>query len=507
MNNKTKQGIIYYRVSTKTQAEHGYSLDNQRDYCIEKAKHKNIDIIKEFYDAGASAKTINRIGLQNMLSFCTKNKKNIDYLIIYKIDRLSRNTEDYIAIKQILITLSIKLISVTEDINDTPSGKFLANLMASVAQLDNDNKSQRVTDGMKKALEAGKWPHEAPIGYINKQSIIGSKSIELDKKKHRYVKEIFEKYSTGNYTEEEIRQIVNKKGFKTKYGKKVSFQLIHKILINKFYMGVMMSYGGEYQGIHKPIISEDIFYKCQKLLRTKDKNYKITNEDFPLRNFVICGECNRPLTASYSTGKLGKKYPYYRCYNKKCLAKKSLAKKKVEEDFFNYLKEITPDKKYLEAFKIILKDVWENRYKEINKESELLKIKINDLEENKSRLIELVKDNVLDSEDFKKEYNKVKEDLYDKVSTLNEIKVEEFNINDVIDYCFNFISDIPKHWERLNYDKKLKLQGLIFTKNPVYTYPGFETQGLSLIFQQKKTYQDDKSLLVIPRGIEPRFPG
>ena len=507
MNNKTKQGIIYYRVSTKMQAEHGYSLDNQRVYCIDEAKHRNIKIIKEFSDAGASAKTIDREGLQKMLSYCAENKNNIDYLIIYKIDRLSRNTEDYIAIKQILKSLKIELISVTEDINETPSGRFLANLMASVAQLDNDNKSQRVSDGMKNALEAGKWPHEAPIGYINKQSIAGVKSVEVDNKKYKYIKEIFDKYSTGNYTEEKIRKIVNKKGFRTKYGKKISSQLIHKVLVNKFYIGTMVSCKKDYQGLHKPIISEDIFYKCQKLLRGKKSIYKTGSKDFPLRNFIICGKCNRPITGSYSTGKLGGKYPYYRCYNKQCPSKKSLAKKSIEEDFLSFLRDITPDDKYLRAFKVVLKDVWENRYKEVNKESELLKAKIKDLEKNKTRLIELVKDNILDADDFKQEYSIVKEDLLDKTNILNEAKVEEFDINDVIDYCFEFISNIPKHWKRLDYDKKLKLQGLIFDENPIYKYPGFETQGLSLIFEQKKTYQDDKSLLVTLRGIEPRLPG
>ena len=88
------KGIIYYRVSTEDQAQNGVSLEQQKNYCLEYAKNHEIEIIKLFHDDGVSAKTTNRKGLQELLSYCQKNYKNIDSVIVYKIDRLSRNVKD-----------------------------------------------------------------------------------------------------------------------------------------------------------------------------------------------------------------------------------------------------------------------------------------------------------------------------------------------------------------------------------------------------------------------------
>lgn len=127
------------------------------------------------------------------------------------------------------------------------------------------------------------------------------------------IKMIFEKYSTGLFTLEEVRRLANEKGLSTRNGKPISKQNISKIIRNKFYYGIMTKKGVEQKGNHEPLISETTFYKCQKLLRSSgDKAYlpeSKKSEDFPLRHFAICGHCGQPLTASYSRGKSGKRFP------------------------------------------------------------------------------------------------------------------------------------------------------------------------------------------------------
>lgn len=75
--------IIYYRVSTEDQAQNGVSLEQQKKACLEYALNHDIEIIKLFHDDGVSAKTTNRKGLQELLSYCQKNYRNIDSVIIY----------------------------------------------------------------------------------------------------------------------------------------------------------------------------------------------------------------------------------------------------------------------------------------------------------------------------------------------------------------------------------------------------------------------------------------
>ena len=81
------------------------------------------------------------------------------------------------------------------------------------------------------------------------------------------------------------------------------------------------------------------------------------------------------------------------------------------------------------------------------------------------------------------------------------------NIDEAVDYVFGFVGTLPETWIDADFTQKQQLQSLIFPEKPVYTYSGFETPVLSPIFGTKKNHLQDDSILVIPRGIEPRFPG
>jgi len=91
--------IIYIRVSTSEQAEFGYSLKAQKEICQDYAIRNKYKILKVFIEKGESAKTANRTELKNMLSYVKSNKNKIDSLIIYKMDRLSRDIYDTLTIR------------------------------------------------------------------------------------------------------------------------------------------------------------------------------------------------------------------------------------------------------------------------------------------------------------------------------------------------------------------------------------------------------------------------
>lgn len=101
--------VIYLRVSTEEQVDN-YSLDTQEDICRKEAQRKGYKIIKVFREEGRSAKTINgRPELVEMLHFCKKNKKSLGAVIIYRLDRLSRQTSDYLSIRKTLISNKLSL--------------------------------------------------------------------------------------------------------------------------------------------------------------------------------------------------------------------------------------------------------------------------------------------------------------------------------------------------------------------------------------------------------------
>ncbi len=511
MKKQLQRGVIYYRVSTAEQAERGFSLENQREACLHYAKSNGIDVIGEYHDDGISAKTTNRKGLQELLQFCAVKSNNIDCVIVNKVDRLSRDVNDYTSIFTQLKGRGITLISTTEAIDNTPFGKCVGNIMATFAQLDNDMRSERVTAGMKKCIESGRWPFKARIGYINHTDTDGNKSIIVDHKKAPLVRFIFNEFSKGVYTAEEVRQKVNAKGLRSSSGKEVSPQFIHKILSDKFYISIMTMNGVEYPASHESIVSNDIFYQCQKFMRKYDKktnmSLKKKNELFPLRNFVLCGECHRPLTASLSTSHTGKKFPYYRCYNKECNAPKSLSKDKLESEFFDYLKEISPDKRYLKVIRHMALELWEKKYKEMNVSNEQINKEIEVLKEKKRKTFDLLGKGIIDDEDFKEELDRIKTNIQKKEELLHLTPKEDFDLEKAMDMCFNFFLQVPEYWQSAPYTEKIQLQSSIFSKKPSYHYPKFGTPDFSLIFQQKRDSAHAKSLLVAPRGIEPLLHG
>ena len=102
-----------------------------------------------------------------MLKFCLTRRKEIAAVIVYSVSRFSRMTSDHLTTKVYFHKLGIALRSFTEPVGDTPAGRFAETVMSASAQLDNEIKGERTTHGMQAAINAGKWVHRAPLGYVN----------------------------------------------------------------------------------------------------------------------------------------------------------------------------------------------------------------------------------------------------------------------------------------------------------------------------------------------------
>src|SRR5262249_19093071 len=145
-------------------------------------------------------------------------------------------------------------------------------IFASVAQFDNDLRSERTKAGMKEKAIQGLWPWGAPLGYKN--SPIG---LIEDKEKSTYIKKAFEVYAQGGYTMKDIAKKLNKWGFRSKGGKKILSQAVNKMFNNKLYIGIVSvpKWEVEVAGLHTPIISKELFYKVQALKRGRSSNTPI----------------------------------------------------------------------------------------------------------------------------------------------------------------------------------------------------------------------------------------
>jgi site-specific DNA recombinase len=254
-------GIIYTRVSTKEQAEKRLSLDNQKKECKDFAHNKEKVIVPDsniFSDEGESAKFIDRPALQDMLRFVKDNKGKIEILYIWKIDRLARNLGDYYGIKVALAKYGVRIVSVTEPIDDDPVGRFLEAILAAAAQFDNEIRAIRSLTGMRMRVEQGEWPHSATIGYkkVNRSVVIDPEFSEI-------ITDVLVQFSTGTYTVADISRYAFENGVMTKSGKLKPHDAMKRILTNLFYAGYTKNKLSDkiIKGRHTALVDEEIIHK------------------------------------------------------------------------------------------------------------------------------------------------------------------------------------------------------------------------------------------------------
>src|SRR5579875_3350361 len=131
---KPKRAVLYLRVSTEEQADtdyntEGYSLPAQREACVRLSDQLGATVVGEYVDRGESAKSAKRPELQRMLKRL-QEQADVDYVIVHKVDRLARNRKDDVEIDLVIRSSGARLVSASENIDDTPHGKLIRNIMA-----------------------------------------------------------------------------------------------------------------------------------------------------------------------------------------------------------------------------------------------------------------------------------------------------------------------------------------------------------------------------------------
>jgi site-specific DNA recombinase len=177
---KGASAVVYLRVSSKEQAEkggeaEGYSIPAQREACKRKAESLSAFVVEEFVDRGESAKTADRPELKRLLDYV--NEHPVKYAIVHKVDRLARNRADDVAINLALTHAGVELVSVSENIDQTPSGLLLHGIMSSIAEFYSRNLANEVLKGITQKAKNGGTPGKAPLGYLNVRKIESGREI------------------------------------------------------------------------------------------------------------------------------------------------------------------------------------------------------------------------------------------------------------------------------------------------------------------------------------------
>jgi len=312
--------VIYLRVSTKEQAAkdesgEGYSIPAQREACLRHIAERGWSFTEEFTDAGESARTADRPMLKAMLRRVAEG--GVGVVVVHKIDRLARSMEDHVAIRAALRHAGVQLVSVTENIEETASGRLVEGIHALMAEFYSANLAGEIRKGMTQKAKMGGWPTKAPIGYLNVREKIAGKDIAkviLDPGRALLVRETFRLYATGEYSLPELQATMHAKGLTSPYARRpgapVSVSKLAELLTNPFYIGVVQWGGVRYEGQQKALIAQSLFDSVQETLRARDvAGVRQRRHEHYLKGLLHCGECGRRLSLTLAKGR----YLYFYC--------------------------------------------------------------------------------------------------------------------------------------------------------------------------------------------------
>jgi DNA invertase Pin-like site-specific DNA recombinase len=497
--------VIYVRVSTKEQTEN-LSLPTQLRACEEYCRRQGYDVLERFHEEGESAKTTDRSQLQALLKYCRTHKGTVHFVVVYNLTRFAREKYDHFALRAHLKSLGISLRSATEPIDDTSTGKLMEGVLAAFAQFDNDVRSDRTRAGMKAALELGRWTFPAPLGYLNAPKW-SSTSLVHDPERGSLVRQAFEDLATGQFTKQEVIARVTVAGLRSRKGLTISPQSFGQMMRNPIYAGKIESpdYGVSTKGNFEPLVDEATFYRAQAVL---DGRVVVTgprqrnHPDFPLRGFVRCETCGRPLTGSWSKGRNGH-YAYYHCQTK-CRAV-NVSNAVLEGAFADELALLQPSAGYMRLVKDRILCIWEQRRAEAKDRTVEQEKRVKLVQQKLDRLDDaFLFAQSIDAKTYERQRDRLREEL-----TLAQIDhhaeaTDELDVQGILAFAERILPRASDLWVQASLDYKQRLQSLFFPEGIAYDGNRFNRTAVTApLFNYLAPSESADEKMVTRTGIEP----
>lgn len=498
-----KLAVIYVRVSTTEQADEGNSLVTQEKACREYAV-KNGFVIPEdgvFIERGESAKTADRTQLQKMLAYCAQKKNGIVAVTVYKIDRLSRNTDDYSQLRLLLKRYGVAIKSTSENIEDTPVGRFMENTMANIAQFDNDIRAERCSNGMREAVREGRYVWGASVGYSNVR--VADKATIAPSEMAPLVKRAFELVATATYPTDEVWRMICKEGLLKKNGKPVSRNYFYEMLRNELYVGWIEKFGERHKGKFEPVVSEDLFAQVQRVLKNKGhkvQQYKADNPDFPLRRFVF-SPTGLKLTGSWSSGRSAK-YAFYRFGGAGGNFQRDEFEKKFAIKMDSYAFE-SPD---IAKLKRLVREKFHRATEDERKEAHAMEIRLTELAEEQTALVRKNIKGILSDTVLQRELARIEKTELEIRSTLAMQANDAGSPEEAVAFASEYLEQPSKVWKKSGITTQTKLQWFQFPSGIVFDGEEFGTAEVSSVFKAKEAFLPPLSATVDRTGLEPATP-
>ena len=318
--------VIYARYSSDNQREE--SIEGQLRECKEYADQNGITVVRTYIDRALSAKTDSRPQFQQMIHDSATH--TFEAVLVWKLDRFSRNRYDSAHYKRILKNNRVHVVSVTEPISNTPEGIMLESLLEGMAEYYSAELAEKVSRGHKEnALKAKFNGGPVPLGY----RIDSEHHYQIDPNTAPVVQEAFHRYAAG----ESIRSIIeslNARGIRNSRGNPFTKNSFQTLLKNRRYLGEYRYKDTVIPDAIPAIIDPDCFDAVQRRceIHRQAPAHNKADIHYLLTTKLFCGKCGTMMAGESGRSHTGTVHCYYKCGTRKRSGKEACSLKPVRKE-------------------------------------------------------------------------------------------------------------------------------------------------------------------------------
>ncbi len=319
--------VIYARYSSHNQTEQ--SIEGQLHDGYEYAQRNGYTVIAEYIDRALTGTKDNRPDFQRMIH--DAEKKQFEYVIVWKLDRFARNRYDSAIYKAKLKKYGVRVLSVMENITDSPEGIILEGLLESMAEYYSANLSENIRRGQKESMAKGWYlGSPPPLGYK-----VEDHRLVADERTAPLAREIFQRYADGE-SPRAIADDLNRRGLHTRRGHPFRISTFDGMLQSTTYIGKLVYSGQVVEGVADAIIDEAVF---KRAVARRERNRrapaaKKAKTRYLLQGKIFCGHCGSPMIGECGRSRAGVVYNYYTCATRK--KSHTCRKKNEKKDFVEW---------------------------------------------------------------------------------------------------------------------------------------------------------------------------
>ena len=506
--------IIYSRVSSTKQKIEGSGLESQEHRCRQYAEAKGYTVEAVFPDdASGGGDFMNRPGMVALLSFLDAQPDKQYVVIFDDLKRFARDTEFHIKLRREFEARGARIECLNFKLDDSPEGKFVETIFAAQGELEREQNRRQVIQKMKARVEKGYWVFHAPVGYRYASDRIHGKLLVPDEPVASVVADALNGFASGRFrSQAEVKRFLESKPEfpKDLPNGEIRAWKVTKLLKRPIYAGYVEAPNWDIslrKGHHEPLVS---FETLNRILEHLENNArpaarKDINEDFPLRGFVHCDDCGKPMTACWSKG-CRRHYPYYLCGTRGCPSKqKSIPRSKIEDGFAEILRSLQPTHQLFELVRVMFKDAWDMRLKEAHTAKDAIAKQLRDVE----RQIEGLLDRVLDATNpslvsaYESRITKLEREKILLTEKAEKIIPPKGRFEEFIELSLSFLSSPWNIYENGHLTLKQTVLRLAFTEPLRYSREsGYRTPETTFPFKVLAGFSNQKCEMVLLERIE-----